>query len=78
MKHDVCMCNISMEGKICRLHCGIKNTRLHILINYNINLNDPWLRTLELDSFKTFWKLSDSKSFNNYMYLCNNSINIRI
>ena len=25
MKHDVCMCNISMERKSSRLHGGIKN-----------------------------------------------------
>ena len=38
MKNDVSMCNISMEQKICRLHCGIKTTILHNLINHNINL----------------------------------------
>ena len=55
MKNDVSMCNISMEWKICRLHGGMKTTILHILINHNTNLNDPWLRSLDHYSFQTCW-----------------------
>ena len=42
MKYDVSMSNISIERKICRLHGGIKTTRMRNLINHNTNLNDPW------------------------------------
>ena len=76
MKHEVCMCNISMERKICRLHGGIKTTRLHNLINQNTILSYPRLKTLEANSFQTCWKLSESKTLNNY--LCSISINIHI
>ena len=55
MKHDVSMCNITMERKMCRLHGGIRTTRLHHLINHNINLNDPWLRTLDHNSSCHVW-----------------------
>ena len=65
-----------MERKICRLHGGIKTKILHYLMTHNINLNDPWLRTLDHNSFQTYWKLSESKTFNDY--LCNISINIQI
>ena len=51
MKHDVSICNISIERTICRLHGCIKTTKLHNLINHNTNLNDPWLRTLDHNSF---------------------------
>ena len=61
MKYEVCVCNISMQWKICCLHDGIKTVRLHHLINHNINLNDPWLRTVEHNSFQTLSKLSESK-----------------
>ena len=54
-KNDVSMCNISMERKICRLHGGMKTTILHNLINHNTNLNDPWLRSLDHNSFQTCW-----------------------
>ena len=47
-----------MEQKIGRLRNGIKTTRLHNLINHNTYLCDPWLRTLEHNSFQTCWKLS--------------------
>ena len=67
MKIEVCMCNISMELIDCRLHGGIK--RLHNLINHTTN---PWLRTLEYNSFQTCWKLSESNTFNNY--LCSISV----
>ena len=55
MKNDVSMCNISMERKICSLHGGMKTTILHNLINHNTNLNDPWLRSLDHNSFQTCW-----------------------
>ena len=63
MKNGVSMCNISMERKICRLmerkicclHGGMKTTILHNLINHNTNLNDPWLRSLDHNSFQTCW-----------------------
>ena len=76
MKTEVCMCNISIEQKIRHLQGGIKTIRLHNFINHDTNLSDPWLRTVEHNSFRTCCKLSDSKTFNNY--LCNISINIRI
>ena len=60
---------------MCRLHGGI-NTRLHILINHNTNLNDSWLRTLDHNSFQTCWNLSESKIFHNF--LCNTSLNIQV
>ena len=72
MKHDVCMCNISIEREICRLHSGIKTTRLPYLINHN--LSDPWLRTPEYDYFQTCEKFSECKTFDNY--LCYISFNI--
>ena len=75
MKHDVSMCNISMERKICMLHGGIKTAKLHNLINQNTNLNSTKLRTLDLISFQTCWKFSESKTVNNF--LCNISINIQ-
>ena len=52
MQHDVCTCNISMERKTWHLHGGIKTTILHNLINHNANLSDPWLRTMEHNSFQ--------------------------
>ena len=72
MKHDVCMRNISMGRKMCRLLDGIENDKLHNLINHNTNISDPWSRTLEHNYFQTCWKLSESNTFNNY--LCNISI----
>ena len=62
MKHDVYMCNISMEWKMCRIHGGIKTTILHNLINHNTTLSDPWLKALEQTYFQTCWKLSESKT----------------
>ena len=53
-----------------------KTIRLHNLTNHNTNLNDPWLRTMEHNSFQACWKLTESKTFNNY--LCIISINTRI
>ena len=70
------MCNILMKRKICRLHGGITTTKLLNLINHNANLNDPSVMTLDHNSFQTCQKLSESKTFNNY--LCNISINIVI
>ena len=68
MKHDVSMCNISMEWeKLSPTWWHKKPTKLHNLINHNTNLNDPWLRTLDHNSFQKCWKLSKSKSFNNYL-----------
>ena len=75
MDYEVCMCNISMELKMCRLHGGIEIDKI-IFINHNTNLNDPWLMTLENNYFKTCWKLSESDTFNNC--LCNVSINIKM
>ena len=68
MKNDVSTCNISIEWKIGRLHGCIKTTILHNLINHNTNLNDHWLRTLDHNSFQACWKLSESKTFNNYIF----------
>ena len=51
MENEVRISYISMERKICRLHCGKKGIRLYNLINHNINLGDPWLRTH--NSFQT-------------------------
>ena len=70
------MCNVSMEQKICRQQDGIKMVRLHKLVNRTTNLSNQWLRTLEHNYFQTCWKLSERKTFNNY--LCNISIDIRI
>ena len=61
MKNDLCMCNISMEQNICRLQGDIKMTRLQYLINHITNLCDPWLWTLEHNSFQTCFKLSKVK-----------------
>ena len=55
------MCNISMGGKICRLHDGIKTTRLHDLINHNTDLSNPCLQRLIHYSFQTCRKLSESQ-----------------
>ena len=63
-----------MHVALCRLHGGIKTTILHNLIDHNTNLNGPWLWTLGHNSFQTCWKLSENKTFNNY--LCNISIDI--
>ena len=68
MKNDVSMCNISMELKICHLHDDIKTPILHNLINHNTNINDPWLSTLDQNSFQTSCKLSEGKTCNNYLY----------
>ena len=65
VKNEVCMCNISMEWKICRLHGGIKSIRLHNLQIHNTILSDPWLRTLEHNFFQTCKKLFESKTFSN-------------
>ena len=54
-----------MEWKICRLHGGIKSIRLHNLQIHNTILSDPWLRTLEHNSFQTCKKLFESKTFSN-------------
>ena len=72
MKNEVYMCITSMERKLGHQHGGINAIRLHNLINRNTNLCDPWSRTLEHNPFQTCWKLSESKTFNNY--LCNISI----
>ena len=42
--------------------------RVHTLINHNTNLSDLWLKIQEHNSFQTCWKLSESKTFNNYLY----------
>ena len=55
MENELCMCNISMKQKMCRLHNSIKNDRI------------AWLRTLKHNYLKTYWKLSESKTFNNYL-----------
>ena len=39
-----------------------KTIRLRNLINNNTILSDPWLRTMEYNSFQTCWKLSESKT----------------
>ena len=54
---------------MCRLHSGIKTTISHNLINHNTNLCDPWLRTLEHNSFQTCWKLSKSKKLLTTIYV---------
>ena len=69
MKNEVCMSKIKMEWKLCRKHDGITTIRLHDLMNHNTNLSFPWLSTVEHNSFQTCWKLSEIKTFNNY--LCN-------
>ena len=48
MKNEECMCNISMELKLCRLHDGIKVKRLHYLINNKTNLSDLSVSAVEL------------------------------
>ena len=68
-----------MKHKICRQHGGIRNTKLLNSTSANTNLNDPWLRKLDHNSFLSCWKLSESKTFNNN--LCNTtciSIDIKI
>ena len=39
MNNEVCMRNISMERRICRLYCGIKTKRLLTLIYHNTSLS---------------------------------------
>ena len=60
MKNEVCMCNISMGRKICRLMIILIKIRLHNLINRKTKIIDLWLRSLEHNSFQTCLKLSES------------------
>ena len=48
------------------MYGDIKTIRVHNYINHNTTLNDLWFRTLEHNSFQTYWKLLESKTFNNH------------
>ena len=74
MKYEVCVCKISMEWKIGCLHGGIKTVSLHHLINHNINLSDPWLRTVNITLFRQFGSSQKVKHFNNFLRNISNSI----
>ena len=37
MKKEVCMCDKSMKQKNCRLHGGVRNNKMHKLINHNVS-----------------------------------------